>query len=78
MLKIANIVEMVENDEIVKVRGYVTSGEYFEIRSKQSWVDIRIAKDESNSLRTIYREQVGNVDTYQKLMEYFDLCIDKQ
>lgn len=75
MLKIQTIYEIIK-EPIIKIRGTVETGEYFEIRKKGKWLDVRASKEEGFSMRTIYREKFDSEITFEEILKYLEINID--
>lgn len=58
MLTIKSIIETI-NEPIVKIRGFTVNNEYFEIRYKNNYLDVRLSKEELGKMKSIFREQVN-------------------
>lgn len=59
MLKIKCIKEIIF-EPMLKVRGITSNNNYFEIRFKNGFLDVRTAISEGEYLRCIYREEISN------------------
>ena len=73
MLKSGSI-EIVNRDDIKKIKGYTEDGTYVEIRCKDGYLDIRASKNEGISMRRLYSEKVNKEVTidemYRELNEF--------
>ena len=73
MLKNGSI-EIVDNDDIKKIKGYTDDNTYVEIRYKDGCLDIRASSDEGMGIRRLYSKKVDKELTieemYQELSEF--------
>lgn len=69
MITISNITEII-NEPFIKIRGFVKTGEYFEIRFKNDFVDVRLSKEEFGKMKTIFRQKMKKEDIYIINVQY--------
>lgn len=74
MFVIKKIIEIV-NSPIVKIRGLTSNNEYFEIRLKDNWLDVRVSKSEYESMRCIYRDKVYENLTVHDVFEVLKISM---
>lgn len=69
-------IEIVDNDDIKKIRGYTEDNTYVEIRCKDGYLDIRASNDEGGSMRRLYSKKVKHEVTieemYKELSEFLE------
>lgn len=69
-------VEIINNEQIKKIKGQTLDGTYIEIRYKNSWLDILVSAKEGASKRSIYRDKVEEKMSIQDMIDKLEILFE--
>ena len=68
--------EIIENEQIKKIKGETIDGSYVEIRYKNGWLDILASANAGMSMRTIYRDRVEYEMSIKDMIKKLDIIFE--
>ena len=71
MLYVSKVIEIVDSEEIKKLRMITKDNEYCEVRLKDNgWLDVRMSKNDNEGMRMILKEKIDAVLSIEEIIKH--------
>jgi hypothetical protein len=68
--------EIIDTDEIKKIKGVNFNNEFIEIRFKNNWLDVIACKTVGGNTTTIFRKLMTEDMSIDDMMQYFSVIVE--